>query len=55
MPNRPVTSDRLQELRDEREAADRAYNDALTAVDRALVRPVELSRHRGSTRARSAR
>ena len=37
MPNRPVTSDRLQELRDEREAADRAYNDALTAVDRALV------------------
>ena len=40
MPNRPVTSDRLQELRDEREAADRAYNDALTAVDRALVRPV---------------
>jgi SAM-dependent methyltransferase len=40
MANRPVTSDRLQELRDEREAADRAYNDALTAVDRALVRPV---------------
>jgi SAM-dependent methyltransferase len=37
MPNRPVKSDRLQELRDEREAADRAYNDALTAVDRALV------------------
>jgi len=40
MPNRPVTSGRLQELRDEREAADRAYNDALTAVDRALVPPV---------------
>ncbi len=40
MPNRPVTSGRLQELRDEREAADRAYNDALTAVDRALVSPV---------------
>jgi SAM-dependent methyltransferase len=40
MPNRPVTSDRLQKLRDEREAADRAYNDALTGVDRAIVRPV---------------
>jgi len=40
MATRPVTSDRLQELRDEREAADRAYNDALTAVDRALVPPV---------------
>jgi SAM-dependent methyltransferase len=40
MPSRPVTSDRLQELRAEREAADRAYNDALTAVDRALVPPL---------------
>src|SRR5262245_24851616 len=40
MPNRPVTADRLQQLRDEREAADRAYIDALTAVDRALVQPV---------------
>lgn len=40
MPTRPVTSERLQELRDERAAADRAYNDALTAVDRAIVRPM---------------
>jgi len=40
MPNRPVTSSQLQQLRYEREAADRAYNDALTAVDRALVPPV---------------
>jgi SAM-dependent methyltransferase len=42
MVTRPVTSDVLARLRDERDAADRAYNDALTAVDRALPRPAEL-------------
>jgi SAM-dependent methyltransferase len=42
MVTRPVTSDVLARLRDERDAADRAYNDALTAVDRALPRAAEL-------------
>ena len=36
MLTRPVTSDVLARLKDEREAADRAYNEALTAVDQAL-------------------
>ena len=38
MLKRPVTSDELARLRDERDAADRAYNEALTALDRALPR-----------------
>jgi SAM-dependent methyltransferase len=42
MVTRPVTSDVLARLRDERDAADRAYNEALTAVDQALPRPTEL-------------
>jgi len=42
MVTRPVTSDVLAHLRDERNAADRAYNEALTAVDQALPRPTEL-------------
>jgi SAM-dependent methyltransferase len=42
MLTRPVTSDVLARLRDERDAADRAYNDALTAVDQALPRAPEL-------------
>jgi SAM-dependent methyltransferase len=42
MVARPVTSDVLARLRDERDAADRAYNDALTAVDKALPRGTEL-------------
>ena len=36
MLTRPVTSDALARLRDERDLADRQYNDALTALDRAL-------------------
>jgi SAM-dependent methyltransferase len=39
MLKRPVTADDLAELRREREEADRRYNDALTALDRALPRP----------------
>ena len=42
MVTRPVTSDVLARLRDERDAADRSYNEALTAVDQALQRPTEL-------------
>jgi SAM-dependent methyltransferase len=38
MLKRPVTSEDLAALRREREAADRRYNDALTALDGALVR-----------------
>jgi SAM-dependent methyltransferase len=36
MLTRPVTSDALARLRDERDLADRRYNDALTALDRAM-------------------
>ena len=36
MLKRPVTADDLARLRDERDAADRRYNEALTALDRAL-------------------
>ena len=42
MVTRPVTSDVLARLRDERDAADRSYNQALTAVDRALPPPADL-------------
>src|SRR5690606_1143513 len=38
MLKRPVTSDDLERLRQERDAADRRYNDALTALDSALPR-----------------
>jgi SAM-dependent methyltransferase len=38
MLKRPVTSDDLTRLRDERDLADRRYNEALTALDRALPR-----------------
>ena len=38
MLKRPVTSDDLARLRDERDQADRRYNEALTALDRALPR-----------------
>ena len=36
MLKRPVTSEDLARLRDERDQADRRYNEALTALDRAL-------------------
>ena len=39
MLKRPVTSDDLDQLKRERDEADRRYNDALTALDRALPRP----------------
>jgi O-antigen chain-terminating methyltransferase len=39
MLKRPVTSDDLAQLRRERDEADRRYNEALTALDRALPRP----------------
>ena len=39
MLKRPVTSEDLDQLRRERDEADRRYNDALTALDRALPRP----------------
>ena len=39
---RPVTAETLERLRLEREAADLAYNQALTDVDRALPPPVDL-------------
>lgn len=38
MLKRPVTSEDLARLRDERDEADRRYNEALTALDRALPR-----------------
>jgi SAM-dependent methyltransferase len=38
MLKRPVTSDDLADLRAERDEADRRYNEALTALDRALPR-----------------
>ena len=38
MLKRPVTSEDLARLREERDEADRRYNDALTALDRALPR-----------------
>lgn len=38
MLTRPVTSDDLARLRAERDEADRRYNEALTALDRALAR-----------------
>src|SRR5262245_47540229 len=41
MLTRPVTSDVLARLKDERDAADRAYNEALTAVDQALPAAAE--------------
>ena len=39
MLKRPVTSEDLDQLRRERDDADRRYNEALTALDRALPRP----------------
>jgi SAM-dependent methyltransferase len=42
MVTRPVTSDVLARLRNERDAADRAYNEALTDVDQALTPPPDL-------------
>lgn len=39
MLKRPVTSEDLDQLRRERDEADRRYNEALTALDRALPRP----------------
>jgi SAM-dependent methyltransferase len=39
MLKRPVTSEDLEQLRRERDQADRRYNEALTALDRALPRP----------------
>jgi SAM-dependent methyltransferase len=36
MPNRPVSSDDLQRLETERREADQRYNEALTALDRAI-------------------
>jgi SAM-dependent methyltransferase len=42
MPTRLVTSEMLARLRDERDAADREYNAALTDVDRALPRAAAL-------------
>ncbi len=42
MLTRPVTSEALARLRDERDAADRGYNDALTDVDRALPRAPDI-------------
>ena len=38
MLKRPVTSEELERLREERDEASRRYNDALTALDRALPR-----------------
>ena len=38
MLTRPVTADDLARLRAERDEADRRYNEALTALDRALPR-----------------
>jgi hypothetical protein len=43
MFTRPVTSDQLRQLRDERDAADLAYNAALTSVDAALVGAANVS------------
>ena len=40
MLKRPVTQDDFARLEDERLAADRRYNEALTAVDRAMPAPV---------------
>ena len=37
MLTRPVTSEALARLRDERDLADRQYNDALTALDQSLA------------------
>jgi hypothetical protein len=42
MLTRPVTSDALARLRDERDLADRQYNEALTALDRSLQPPSPL-------------
>jgi len=42
MLTRPVTSDALARLRDERDLADRQYNEALTALDRSLQPPSSL-------------
>ncbi len=54
MLKRPVTSDDLARLRDERDEADRRYNEALTALDRALPR-LEARRHRGRRALTTAR
>jgi SAM-dependent methyltransferase len=43
MLTRPVTSEALAELRDERDVADRRYNDALTALDHAMPPAAPLS------------
>ncbi len=45
MLKRPVTADDLARLREERDQADRRYNEALTALDRALPR-FEAAGHR---------
>ncbi|HEY8535375.1 MAG TPA: hypothetical protein VIL25_02965 [Vicinamibacterales bacterium] len=42
MIRRPVTSEDLARLREERDEADRRYNDALTALDRSLPPPPAL-------------
>ena len=42
MIERTVTPEHLARLKADREAADRRYNEALTALDAALVRPGEL-------------
>jgi hypothetical protein len=42
MLTRPVTSEALARLRDERDLADRQYNEALTALDRSLQPPSPL-------------
>ncbi len=42
MFKRTVSEDELRQLKTEREAADRRYNDALTAVDAVLVRRPEM-------------
>ena len=53
MFQRTVSREDLDRLRQEREAADRAYNDALTRLDEA-IRPLrEPPRRRGPSRGRS--
>jgi len=42
MSKRTVTTDDLNRLRQNREEADKNYNDALTALDLSIVRPPEL-------------
>ena len=42
MSKRTVTTDDLNRLRNDREATDKNYNDALTALDLSIVRPPKL-------------